>query len=433
MNKGRIIIILILSLVLLGSGVTLVATGIAAREKVLVKLEERTEEAAIENVSVVIPRQGDAMRELDLPGDVTAWYEAPIYAQVAGYVKMWDKDYGAIVRRGDVLATINTPKLDAQYRAAQAKVDLANAKLDLAALTAKRYKNLEGTQAVSKQQVDVQAAKALMQQAEAEASKHELAQYEAMEGFRTVVAPFDGIVTARKVNVGDFVSEAGGPLGNDGDATELFTVADVHKLRIFVHVPQDYIDILKPGVTAEITVPQHPGKVYRAQYLTDASALDKDSRTVTTVLVMDNPDNKVWPGSYAEVHFHVPAESRALLIPENALIFQEHGQEVAVVNHDNRISLKKVEIGRNLGADVEVISGVLASDRVINNPSAGLLDGEIVKVVGPTTGYNDVAAAATPVIRSPEAKSRPQAKSKAELKSRPGAKPQPKAKTGAGE
>ncbi len=418
MNKGRIIIILILAFALLGGGITLVATGIAAREETLVKLEKRTEEAAIENVSVVIPRRGEAMRELDLPGDVTAWYEATIYAQVAGYVDMWDKDYGAVVRRGEVLATINTPKLDAQYRAAKAKVDLATAKLGLAALTAKRYKKLEGTQAVSKQQVDVQAAKAIMQTAEAEASKHELAQFEALEAFRTVVAPFDGIVTARKVNVGDYVSEAGGPLGNDGDASELFTVADVHKLRIFVHVPQDYIDILKPGVTAEVTVPQHPGKVYRAKYLTDASALDKDSRTVTTVLVMDNPGNKVWPGSYAEVHFHVPAESRTLLIPENALIFQERGQEVAVVDSDNRISLRKVEIGRNLGADVEVISGVQSGDRVVNNPSAGLLDGEIVKVVGATPGYNDVAPAATPAIRRPDRKSRPQLTSKAELKAK---------------
>ena len=387
MNK-KSVVILIIGLVLLGTVAWVVIRGIGKRTQEMAELEEFTEEGTVEPVAIIIPRQGDPVLELQLPADIEAWYQAPIYARVNGYVKMWEKDYGAVVQRGDVLATINTPKLDAQYRAANAKLDLANARLGLAELTARRYKNLEGTQAVSKQQVDVKAADARMAQAEAEATQHELAEVEALESFRTVLAPFDGIVTARRVNVGDYVSEAGGPLGAKGDATELFTVADVHKLRIFVHVPQGYIEMLKPGLTAEITVPQYKNEVFRAEYLTDATALDMDSRTVTTELVMDNPDNHVWPGSYAEVHFRVPNASRALLVPENALIFQEFGTQLATVDANEQILIKDVVVGRNLGHDVEIISGIDANDRVVNTPSAGLITGQAVRIVSPTLGYN---------------------------------------------
>lgn len=411
MNK-RAVVVAIVGLVLIGVVTWVVVTGIGKRSQEMVELEEFTENSTIEPVAVVIPRPGEPIRELDLPADVEAWYQAPIYARVNGYVQMWEKDYGAVVQRGDVLATINTPKLDAQYRAAKAKLDLANARLGLAELTARRYKNLEGTQAVSKQQVDVQAANARMQQAEAEATQHELAEFEALESFRTVLAPFDGIVTSRSVNVGDYVSEAGGQLGDKGDATELFTVADVHKLRIFVHVPQDYIDMLKPGLTAEISVPQYPNEKFRAQYLTDATALDMDSRTVTTELVMDNPDNHLWPGSYAEVHFHVPNNSTALLVPENALIFQEFGTQLATVDENNQIKISDVVVGRNLGHDVEIISGIKAGDRVVNTPSAGLLSGQAVRIVSPTPGYNvapgyndDQVEAAVPTKTGTESKS----------------------------
>ncbi len=390
MNKVRGIVFFLLGVLLLGGAALVVVNGIKSRAQDMVDLQQETEEATTDPVAIIIPRRGDAMQNLDLPGDVMAWYQAPIYAQVSGYVNMWYTDYGAVVRRGDILATINVPKLDAQFQAAKARVDFADSKLGIAELTAKRYKNLEGTQAVSKQSVDVQAANARMQRAELETAKQDLAQFEALERFKTLVAPFDGIVTARSVNVGDYVSEVGGPLGDKGDPTELFTVADVHKLRIFVHVPQDYISMLKDGVTAEVTAPQHQNEVFHASFLTDASALDKDSRTVTTELVMDNPGNKLWPGSYAEVHFHVPSESKALLVPENALIFQEFGEQLAVVDANNKIKLKNVEVGRNLGSDVEILNGIEAGDRVVNTPSAGLLDGQTVRIVDSTPGYNAV-------------------------------------------
>jgi RND family efflux transporter MFP subunit len=272
-------------------------------------------------------------------------------------------------------------------------VDVADAKLALAELTAKRWKNLEGTQAVSQQQVDVQAANARTEEAEAAAARHDMAQYAALENFRSIVAPFDGIVTARNINVGDYVSPGGGELSNKDDATELFSVSDVHKLRIFVSVPQDYIDILKKGVTADITLPQFPDKVFHANFLTDASALDKDSRTVTTELVMDNPGNQIWPGSYAQVHFSVPSDTNTLLVPENSIIFQEQGEQVAVVDSSNHIVLKKVQVGRNLGQDVEILSGLSPEDRVVNNPSAGLLNGEQARIEPATNGYNQVETA----------------------------------------
>ena len=380
-----------LAVVLVAGAIIVVVTGIQSRAQDVADLEQFTEDSTVKPVAIIIPREGDPVRELDLPADIEAWYQAPIFARVSGYVKMWEKDFGAVVQSGEVLATIETPKLDAQYRAAKAKLDLANARLGIAELTARRYKNLEGTQAVSKQQVDVQAANARMQQAEAEATQHRLAEFEALESFRTVVAPFDGIVTSREVNVGDYVSEAGGPLGAEGDATELFTVADVHKLRIFVHVPQSYIEMLKPGLTAEVTVPQYPREVFHAEYLTDSTAMDTDSRTATTELVMDNPDNHVWPGSYAEVHFRVPNDSKALLVPENALIFQEFGTQLATVDENEQIVIKDVVTGRNLGQDVEILSGIDANDRVVNTPSAGLITGQSVRIVPPTLGYNVVA------------------------------------------
>jgi membrane fusion protein (multidrug efflux system) len=214
-----------------------------------------------------------------LPGTVRAWYEAPIFAQVAGYVHSWNEDYGANVKAGQLLATIDTPGLDAQYAAAKANLGVAQANYRLAVSTAARWQALAGTPAVSQQEVDVQAAGAAARKAEVEAAAQEVARFAALEGFKRVVAPFDGVVTARLTDVGNYVNAAGGDVSVRGNSTELFTVADVHALRVFVSVPQDYASLLGPDITATLHEPSEPGNIIEAKLLTTARAFSPNTRT----------------------------------------------------------------------------------------------------------------------------------------------------------
>ncbi|NVN30500.1 efflux RND transporter periplasmic adaptor subunit, partial [Endobacter medicaginis] len=354
-------------------------------------LAERADDASVPRVQVIAPKPGPARRELSLPGALNAWYEAPIYAQVSGYVKMWDKDYGAAVKTGDLLATIDTPTLDAEYAAAKANLAVAQARYKLAAVTAKRWASLSGTQAVSQQEVDVQAANAEAERAQVEAASQNVARYAAQEAFKRVVAPFDGVVTSRQTDIGDYVNAAGGDVGNRGAASELFTVADVHALRVFVHVPQDDAGLIRPGLTATLRLPQDPDHTYEAKFMTTAQAVGPQTRTVTTEFSVDNPDHKLWPGSYVQVMLSVPSDPDILVLPEQALLFRSNGMQVAVLGADDRVHLKNVSLGLNLGKTVQIVGGLGRNDRVINNPSAGLLEGERVKPVTPVAGYNDEA------------------------------------------
>jgi RND family efflux transporter MFP subunit len=367
---------------LLGAVVILsVAWGLFGRQNTLASLRVTADQTAVPPVQIVYPQHGDATRAVDLPGNIVAWYQAPIYAQVSGYVKMWYADYGAEVKRGEVLATIDAPELDAQYQAAQAQLAVAQTRYNIAALTAKRYSALSGTQAVSQQEVDVEVADAAAQQAQVKAAQDDVARYAALEAFKRVVAPFDGVVTSRSTDVGDYVSAGGGDLGSSGTSSELFSVADIHKMRVFVAVPQDYADALQKGLTATLQLPQFPHQTFTAHFLTTAGAFDPQSRTVTTELVVENPGHTIWPGSYADVHLVVKADSQLLVIPEQALLFRAQGLQVAVVEPNNLVHLQDVTLGLNLGSTVQVESGLNPSDRVIDNPSDGLLEGEAVNIV----------------------------------------------------
>jgi membrane fusion protein, multidrug efflux system len=322
-----------------------------------------------------------------LPGTVSAWYQAPIFAQVSGYVHAWYVDYGATVKAGQLLATIDTPSLDAQYAAAQADLHVAQANYRLAVTTAKRWQALAGTVAVSQQEVDVQTAGAEARKAELEAASQNLARYAALEAFKRVVAPFDGVVTARLTDVGSYVNAAGGDVSVRGASTELFTVADVHAMRVFVSVPQDYADELAPGMTAKIHLPSQPGKLIEAKYLTTARAFSTNTRTAVTEFTVDNADHALWPGTYVDVTFQLPSDPKILTMPEDALIFRAAGTQVAVVDANNRVHLRDVTLGQNLGQMVQVTSGLSASDKLVNNPPAGLLEGQTVQPVTPVPGY----------------------------------------------
>lgn len=362
--------------------------GIVERQHDIVQLTEQAKDDAVPVVQCIQPQKGPAVRSLTLPGDVSAWYQAPIYAQVSGYVQHWYKDFGATVKAGELLATIDTPGLDAQYEAAKANLKVAQTRYQLAAVTAKRWQALSGTRAVSQQEVDVQVANAKVQKAEVDAASHEVARYEALETFKKVTSPFDGVVTSRLTDVGDFINN-NGDLSRQGKATELFTVADIHKLRVFVDVPQDYASILKKGLKAELTTIQDPGKTFQADFLTSARAFNTASRTVTTELTVENASHSLWPGTFVQVHFIAPADPNILIIPEQALVFRSEGMQVAVVEADHRVHMHKVTLGNNLGTSVQVLAGITKTDCIVNNPSAGLLDGQKVRIVKNTPGYND--------------------------------------------
>jgi len=376
--------------------VVVAAGGIIERRAHYGDVAKQTDADALPVVHLIAPERAPPIRTLDLPADIHAWYQAPIYAQVAGYVEKWYKDFGADVKAGDVLATISTPSLDAQYAAAKANYDVAMARYKLAVITAKRWKALQGTQAVSQQEVDVQAANAEAEEAQVEAARHDVARYEALEGFKKLVAPFDGVVTSRTTDIGDYVNAGGGDVGSRGAASELFSVADVHRMRVFVSVPQDYADIISPKLTATLTVPQYPGRKFEARYLATASAFNASSRTVTTELEVENPNRELWPDSFAIVHFKAPSNTDALILPEGALLFRAEGMQVALVDENNRVRLRTVRVGTNLGKTVQILSGLKATDRVVSSPSAGLLDGEEVRVVDGTPGYNAPAQPAAP-------------------------------------
>jgi RND family efflux transporter MFP subunit len=365
----------------------LAAFGIWSRSDTVASLKQEADDAAPPRVQVVSPKPGPPHHTLTLPGNLDAWYEAPIYAQVSGYVTHWFKDYGAPVKTGDVLATISTPSLDAQFEAAKAKLEVVQARYKLAVVTAQRWAALSGTQAVAQQDVDMKAADAAAQKAEVAAAAQTVAQFQAMVAFKNVVAPFDGVVTARRTNVGDYVNATGGDSTVRSTPAALFRVADIHQMRIFVSVPQDYADALKPGLTATLTLPQKPGNPIPARFLTTANAVNASTRTIVTEFAVNNAKGELWGGTYVNVHFDFPSDPNTLILPQQALLFRAQGLQVAVLDGQNQVHLQDVALGRNLNTDVEIVSGLKATDKVVANPSLGLLEGQQVKIVQPVHGY----------------------------------------------
>jgi membrane fusion protein, multidrug efflux system len=356
-----------------------VAWGVMDRENNLSQLTISANQQALPKVALVSPEPGPKTRELTLPGNAQPWYEARIYAQVSGYVTAWYKDYGAPVRKGELLATISTPDLDQQLEQARAQLQVAKQKYALAQVTAERWQSVRSTGAVSQETLDEKVADAKAEEAAVQAAKYNVAGYEAKKAFKQVVAPFDGIVTARYTDVGNYVEATGGN-AESGVTRELFTVADIDKLRIYMSVPQDYAEYVKPGLTATMTLPQFPGQTFHVDLVTTAHSFNMTSRTVLVELTMDNPEHKVWPGSYAEVQLELPTQPGVLIVPEQSLLFRANGLQVALVK-DGIVHLQNVKLGLNLGQKVQVIEGLTPSDRLIANPSEGLLDDQPVQVV----------------------------------------------------
>jgi RND family efflux transporter MFP subunit len=379
----------------LGALALLVAVvGIVDRELKARAVAHWTDEQAVPSVAVVTPGRDGSSGVLELPGDISAWNEAPIYARVSGYLKQWNFDYGAHVKRGDVLATIETPDLDAQFAAAQAdlvaaraKVNVAKASMEFAKTTYDRWrdspKGVVSVQETESKKADYETTLASYDAAIAGVNSDigVLDRLRALERFKDLVAPFDGIVTVRNTDIGDLINAGSGSGG--GSAPLLFKVADVHEMRVFVQVPQAMSAGVVPGMTAELTLPQYPERVFKATVATTARAINPVSRTLLVELHADNPNGTLQPGTYAQVHFDLKPNPNVLTIPSTALIFQQAGMQVAVVGPDHRAELKAVTLGRNFGSDVEILKGLLPTDRVINSPPDSLTDGEVVSIVNP--------------------------------------------------
>jgi RND family efflux transporter MFP subunit len=350
------------------------AYGIVSRHDSERSLANWTDRQAMPTVAVGHPITTGASRTLTLPGDVAAFYEAPIYARVNGYLHGWSEDIGAHVKAGQVLATIDTPDLDEQL--AQARADLASARANaaLADLTAKRWHALLASNSVSQQSSDEKEGNAVATRALVNAQQAHVDQLRALKSFALLTAPFDGVVTARNTDVGALIN------AGSSAAQPLFKVADVHEMRVYVRVPQVYASELARGIQASLTQPQYPGQTFPARLVTTSQSVAAGSRTVLVELMANNKAGKLWPGTYADVKFDLPADRGVLRVPASALIFRAPGPQLATLGANNRLVMKSVTIGRNLGAELEITGGLSASDRVVISPLDTLEDGEAVRV-----------------------------------------------------
>jgi membrane fusion protein (multidrug efflux system) len=390
-----------------GAGtIGLVTFGIMDRAKSMQEVKVWTNEQAIPTVRLVQPERGPVEEQLILPGTVNGFYTGTLFARASGYVTAWHKDIGAHVKKDEVLALISAPDLDQQLEEAkaqrvqlQAAVEQAQAAADLGRVTDQRTARLVAQGWSSAEQGDTdrltsasRTAALAVAKANVVAQQAAVSRLEELIRFEQIKAPFDGVVTARNVDIGDLVN-AGGTSGR-----ALFQISDIHRMRIYVNVPQAFLGELKPGIKATLHLPGQQ-ETFEAELVTTSNALVENSRTALIELQADNPGGKLWPGAFAEVHFHIPSAPKTLRIPATALVFGAHGMRVAAVDGNHKVVLKPVTLGRNLGNHVEIESGLALSDRLIDNPQESTETGDIVQIASAETktSTGDAAEKATPV------------------------------------
>jgi RND family efflux transporter MFP subunit len=376
--------------------VVVAAAGIMRRQQQHAEVTEVSEAAAIPTVAVTMPKRGVSGLQVVLPGDIQAWYDAPIYARVNGYLKNWYHDFGAQVKTGDVLAVIDAPDLDGQFAAAKARLNSMNsavkvreAELEFAKTTYDRWrespKGVVSVQETMSKKGDFDSATARLDAAIADvkAAEGDVERLQALQQFKQITAPFDGVVTERNTDIGALINAGSGVGGGSGPV--LFRVADVHKMRIFVQVPQQSSAEIRAGLTAELRLPQYPDKIFKAEVATTSRAINMTSRTLLVELHADNPDGILQPGTYAEVRFDLPSNPDMVQIPTSALLFRSEGLQVAVIGPDNKIELRKVTLGRNLGASIEVLKGLTTTERIVDGPPDSLAAGDLVRLANEPT------------------------------------------------
>jgi RND family efflux transporter MFP subunit len=369
---------------LLGGAVALLATtvvayGLASRAAQNSRLRDLTAAEAVPVVAIVAPTQEADHLSLELPGRLEAYIRAPIYARVPGYLKSWNYDIGGKVKTGDVLAEIDAPDLDQQLMQARADLSVAQANAKLAQISAERWQSLAGTDAVAKQDVDQRTFTWNASIAQVKAAQANVDRLVAEEGFKRLIAPFDGIVTARETDIGALIN-----VGAAGGA-ELFVVSETSKLRVYVNVPQNDVPSVPPGTKATIKVPEHPDKTYSGTVEASAQAVSPSTGTTLMQLIVDNSAGELMPGDYASIHLQIDAATQVLSVPSSALIFDAKGLSIATVDVENRVRLKPVSLERDLGAAVELASGLSPNDRVIENPPDGIGNGAAVRLAAPAS------------------------------------------------
>jgi RND family efflux transporter MFP subunit len=359
--------------------IVVVVWGLASRAAENSRLSSLTDEEAVPTVSIVTPKVADNHAGLELPGRLEAYIRAPIYARVPGYLKSWKYDIGTRVKAGAVLAEIDTPDLDQQLAQAQADLNVSQANAHLAQISATRWQSLAGTDAVAKQDVDQRTYAFNANLAQVKASQANVDRLMAEQSFKRLVAPFDGVVTARETDIGALIN-----VGASGGA-ELFVVSATDKLRIYINVPQNYVPSVPSGTKATISVPEHPGKTYTGTVESSAQSVNPSTGTTLMQIIVDNAAGELMPGDYAGIHLQVPAVANVYSVPGSALIFNAKGMTVATVDDSNRILIKPVVLARDLGQVVELASGLTAQDRVVANPPDGVVTGDAVRLLS-TTG-----------------------------------------------
>lgn len=378
------------AIIFLVVAIAVVAFGLVSRAAQNSRLRELTEARAVPTVAIVTPTRVENQQGLDLPGRLEAYIRAPIYARVPGYLKGWNYDIGSRVKAGDVLAVIDTPDLDQQLMQARAALSVAQANAKLAQITAERWQSLAGTDAVAKQDVDQRTFTWNANVAQVKAAQANVDQLVAEENFKRLTAPFDGIVTARETDIGALIN-----VGASGGA-ELFVISETSKLRVYVSVPQNYVPSVPSGTKAVIRVPDHPGKIYDGTVEASAQAVTPTTGTTLMQIIVDNAAGELLPGGYASIHLQIAGVPNVLSVPSSALIFDAKGLSIATVGADDRVLLKPVSLQRDLGAVVELASGLAPGDQVIQNPPDGIGTGDQVRIARAPAG---VAADAKPGAR----------------------------------
>ena len=374
-SKSKWMILIICAVVaLLTIGII---SGIHSRVSADTTLANVATQSSIPSVRVTYPQTGEEIQKIDLPGNVEAFFDTPIYARTSGYLKNWYVDIGSHVHQGQLMAEIETPELDQQLQQAQADLKTAQANLDMAAITSKRWQNLLAKNAVSKQETDQAMSDLSARQSAVSASEANVRRLQQLQGFEKVIAPFDGIVTARNTDIGALV-EAG---ANSGPK-ELFHLAAINKLRVYIAVPEAYANAVSNGGSVTLTETDRPDESFKGILVRNSNAIDPGSRTLTAEADVDNSNGHLLPGAYVFVHLQLPGNSHSVTLPSNALLFRAEGLRVAVIRQ-NHVVLAPISIGRDYGNTVEVTSGLTPQDAVVLDPPDSLAAGAQVNIVQP--------------------------------------------------
>jgi RND family efflux transporter MFP subunit len=372
-NRGSQWWVLLLAVV---TAAVIVVAGLLPRIQARTALRRETAEMAVPAVVVVQPKRSAPAQEIVLPANVQAFADAPIYARTNGYLKRWYVDIGTRVKEGQLLAEIDTPEVNQQLRQSRADLATAQANLNLSKITSERYAGLLMSDSVSKQEADNAAGDYEAKQANLQSAQANVKRLEELKSFQKIYAPFSGVITARNTDIGALIDSG----SSGGVRTELFHIVQPDKLRVYVSVPQIYSQAAKPGLIAELTLSEFPGRPFVGKLVRTANAIDPTSRTLLVEIAVNNPIGQLFTGSYAEVHLKLPTAASAFILPVNTLLFRSEGLRIAAVGDGQHVELRPITLGHDFGSEVEVIAGLNGGENVIVNPPDSLVTGETVRI-----------------------------------------------------